>query len=129
MTLAYADQPELYGLPRNPTIPLAVRLWFAWPSLRRRARIGARTLARLVDLLRVIPLERRSVLLVLVAPAAFTVTIAAGKRSGAEMGRLKDELVHQRIEELDAEKKVVFEEMNLTEDDPGGKLYRFSPDA
>ncbi len=25
--LAYADQPELYGLPRNPTIPLAVRLW------------------------------------------------------------------------------------------------------
>jgi hypothetical protein len=25
--LAYADQPELYGLPRDPTIPLAVRLW------------------------------------------------------------------------------------------------------
>jgi hypothetical protein len=25
--LAYADRPELYGLPKNPTIPLAVRLW------------------------------------------------------------------------------------------------------
>jgi formate dehydrogenase beta subunit len=25
--LAYGDRPELYGLPRNPTIPLAVRLW------------------------------------------------------------------------------------------------------
>jgi formate dehydrogenase beta subunit len=25
--LAFGDQPELYGLPRNPTIPLAVRLW------------------------------------------------------------------------------------------------------
>jgi formate dehydrogenase beta subunit len=25
--LAYGDRPELYGLPRNPTIPLMVRLW------------------------------------------------------------------------------------------------------
>jgi hypothetical protein len=25
--LAFGDQPELYGLPRNPTIPLAVRIW------------------------------------------------------------------------------------------------------
>ena len=25
--LAYGDRPELYGLPRDPTIPLAVRLW------------------------------------------------------------------------------------------------------
>ncbi len=25
--LAFGDRPELYGLPRNPTIPLAVRLW------------------------------------------------------------------------------------------------------
>ena len=25
--LAFGDQPELYGLPRNPTIPLMVRLW------------------------------------------------------------------------------------------------------
>jgi formate dehydrogenase beta subunit len=25
--LAHGDQPELYGLPRNPTIPLAVTLW------------------------------------------------------------------------------------------------------
>jgi formate dehydrogenase iron-sulfur subunit len=25
--LAFADQPELYGLPRDPTIPLVVRLW------------------------------------------------------------------------------------------------------
>ncbi len=25
--LAFGDQPELYGLPRNPTIPLLVRLW------------------------------------------------------------------------------------------------------
>jgi formate dehydrogenase beta subunit len=25
--LAYGDRPELYGLPRNPSIPLAVRLW------------------------------------------------------------------------------------------------------
>ena len=25
--LAYGNQPELYGLPRNPTIPFAVRLW------------------------------------------------------------------------------------------------------
>ena len=25
--LAYGDDPEAYGLPRNPTIPLAVRLW------------------------------------------------------------------------------------------------------
>jgi len=27
--LAQGDQPELYGLPRNPTIPLAVSLWKA----------------------------------------------------------------------------------------------------
>jgi len=25
--LAFGDRPELYGLPRNPTVPLAVRLW------------------------------------------------------------------------------------------------------
>jgi hypothetical protein len=25
--LAFGDRPELYGLPANPTIPLAVRLW------------------------------------------------------------------------------------------------------
>ena len=25
--LAHGDQPELYGLPRDPTMPLAVRLW------------------------------------------------------------------------------------------------------
>jgi formate dehydrogenase iron-sulfur subunit len=25
--LSFGDQPELYGLPRNPTIPLTVRLW------------------------------------------------------------------------------------------------------
>jgi formate dehydrogenase beta subunit len=25
--LAYGDRPELYGLPRDPTIPLMVRLW------------------------------------------------------------------------------------------------------
>jgi formate dehydrogenase iron-sulfur subunit len=25
--LAFGDRPELYGLPRNPTIPFAVRLW------------------------------------------------------------------------------------------------------
>jgi formate dehydrogenase beta subunit len=25
--LAFGDRPELYGLPRNPTIPIAVRLW------------------------------------------------------------------------------------------------------
>jgi formate dehydrogenase iron-sulfur subunit len=25
--LAYGDQPELYGLPQNPTVPLAVQLW------------------------------------------------------------------------------------------------------
>ncbi|MBI3895558.1 MAG: formate dehydrogenase subunit beta [Acidobacteria bacterium] len=25
--LAYGDRPDAYGLPRNPTIPLAVRLW------------------------------------------------------------------------------------------------------
>ena len=25
--LAYGDRPELYGLPRDPTIPIAVRLW------------------------------------------------------------------------------------------------------
>ena len=25
--LAFGDRPELYGLPRNPTMPLAVRLW------------------------------------------------------------------------------------------------------
>ena len=25
--LAYGDKPELYGLPRNPTIPVMVRLW------------------------------------------------------------------------------------------------------
>jgi formate dehydrogenase iron-sulfur subunit len=25
--LAYGDRPELYGLPRDPTVPLAVRLW------------------------------------------------------------------------------------------------------
>ena len=25
--LSFGDRPELYGLPRNPTIPLAVRLW------------------------------------------------------------------------------------------------------
>ena len=25
--LAFGDQPELYGLPRDPTVPLAVRLW------------------------------------------------------------------------------------------------------
>ena len=25
--LAFGDRPELYGLPRDPSIPLAVRLW------------------------------------------------------------------------------------------------------
>ena len=25
--LAHADKPELYGLPRDPKIPLAVKLW------------------------------------------------------------------------------------------------------
>jgi hypothetical protein len=25
--LAFGDRPELYGLPRNPTIPIMVRLW------------------------------------------------------------------------------------------------------
>ena len=25
--LAFGDQPELYGLPRNPTVPLAVQVW------------------------------------------------------------------------------------------------------
>ena len=25
--LAFGDRPELYGLPRDPTVPLAVRLW------------------------------------------------------------------------------------------------------
>ncbi|MGH9662348.1 MAG: formate dehydrogenase subunit beta [Bryobacteraceae bacterium] len=25
--LAHGDRPELYGLPRNPTVPLAVRIW------------------------------------------------------------------------------------------------------
>jgi hypothetical protein len=25
--LAFGDQPELYGLPRDPTIPAVVRLW------------------------------------------------------------------------------------------------------
>lgn len=25
--LAFGDQPELYGLPRDPTVPLAVRFW------------------------------------------------------------------------------------------------------
>ena len=25
--LAHGDRPELYGLPRDPSVPLAVRLW------------------------------------------------------------------------------------------------------
>jgi hypothetical protein len=25
--LAFGDRPELYGLPKDPTVPLAVRLW------------------------------------------------------------------------------------------------------
>jgi hypothetical protein len=25
--LAYGDKPELYGLPRDPTIPVMVRVW------------------------------------------------------------------------------------------------------
>jgi hypothetical protein len=25
--LTFGDRPELYGLPRNPTVPLAVRIW------------------------------------------------------------------------------------------------------
>ena len=36
----YGDQPELYGLPRNPTIPLAVRLGRAAEVARQRGDAG-----------------------------------------------------------------------------------------
>ena len=43
--LAFGDQPELYGLPRDPVVPLAVRLWkgpLKWTRQPRHARRARR---------------------------------------------------------------------------------------